>query len=179
MSLRTLKTLILPSNGQHTYIRILCNNNLIGNVFGKRWVHNDRQVLWITQLCVSLEHRNQGIAKWLLEEMREEGDVGFGILSSQPFAVMAFLRAFGRGLRELEMETSKEKVQAVMESCPIGYVRDATLLEGEDGIVRCADTKFWVDHAEPNAAIEVIEKEGVWPLGELPDGHEYLAWLKK
>lgn len=62
-----------------------------------------------------------------------------------------------------------------MQSCPVAYVREAKVCK-EDRRVCCADTEFWVDHEEPTAALATLRGKGVeWPLGELPEGHEYLA----
>ena len=66
-----------------------------------------------------------------------------------------------------------------MGSSPVQYVRNAQLHENTDGSVLCADTGFWVDHAEPDAALRVVKERGIeWPFGKLPEGHEFLAIAK-
>jgi len=72
----------------------------------------------------------------------------------------------------------------VIESAPIAYLRSAKLcgkLFDEHtpfDQVSLANTGFFVDHAEPLAALqqwhEGCDNNIAWPLGELPDGHEYL-----
>ena len=184
MSSKKLEEQVLPSGADNIYIRMLINSELAGNVFGTRWVYEGRPMVWITQLCVSSKHRSQGIAKKLLEALRQN-ERGFGILSSHPFAILAVLRVFGRGPKDVDLEMTKRHARAVMATCPVGYVKKAKLRgalfdgDGKDGTVSCADTQFWVDHKEPLQALKSIKEKGfVWPFGELPDGHEFLVLVK-
>lgn len=186
MSAKRLREQILPTGADSVYIRIMAAGQLVGNVFGTRWIDEDnRKILWITQLCVSKQHRNQGIAKTLLENLAQSEDA-VGILSSHPFAISAVLRVFGRGLDDVDLEMMKKHAVAVMKSCPVGYVQAAeprgmlfSQSTDDDGALSCADTEFWVDHREPLEALETIRRKGiVWPLGELPEGHEFLILVK-
>ena len=189
MSPEKLEEKILPPGTDNIYIRMQINNELVGNVFGARWIYKGQSMIWVTQLCVSSKHRNQGIAKKLLGVLRQKDHSGVGILSSHPFAILAVLRVFGRGLEGIDedLKMTKWHARAVMDTCPVGYVREAQLRgvlfegegEGGNGTVSCADTQFWVDHEEPLQALKVIEEKGVvWPLGELPHGHEFLVLVK-
>ena len=78
-----------------------------------------------------------------------------------------------------------------MASCPIEYVRHSTVrgklfsdkddIEDIDGkaVVSCADTSFWVDHQESEQALKVLKAKGAkWPLGELPQGCEFLVLVE-
>lgn len=72
-----------------------------------------------------------------------------------------------------------------MASCPVKYVRTAqlrgSLLNSEvtDGTVSCADTEFFVDHTEPDAALDAVQRKGIkWPFGRLPEGHEFLVFVE-
>jgi hypothetical protein len=38
-------------------------------------------------------------------------------------------------------------------------------------------TEFYVDHAEPLAALSVFKDKRRWSLGDLPEGHEFLIIL--
>jgi hypothetical protein len=98
---------------------------------------------------------------------------------------MAALRAFGRGLEEVNLEMVREHARGIMGSSPVAYVRNAKLrgslfgAEEEGGVVCCADTGFFVDHAEPLAALEAVKNRGVeWPFGSLPEGCEFLVLVK-
>ncbi|KAI9819308.1 MAG: hypothetical protein M1827_007465 [Pycnora praestabilis] len=184
MSPRKLEEQVLPSGANNIYIRVLIDNDLAGNVFGTRWVYEGRGMVWITQLCVSYRYRNQGIAKRLLETLREK-ECGFGILSSHPFAILAVLRVFGRGPEDVNLEMTRDHARSLMASCPVTYVSEAKIRgalfgdEVDDGSISCADTGFWVDHTEPLEALNVVREKGItWPLGELPDGCEFLVLIK-
>ena len=119
----------------------------------------------------------------LLLKLREgETDHVVGILSSHPFAVMAALRAFGRGLQEVDLSMIKTHAAETIATAPVGYVRKArihgSLFEDSvgDGAVSCANTDFFVDHTEPLEALAAVHAKGVaWPLGELPEGYEFLV----
>lgn len=46
---------------------------------------------------------------------------------------------------------------------------------GEDGSVCSAFTDFFIDHTEPQEALQMVEAHGnKWPFGKLGDGCEYL-----
>ena len=175
MNPQTLKQKVVATHGS-LYIRALLDGVLVGNAFAVCYEHEGRSICWITQLVVSSSYRNRGIAKLLLSRIHQSSpstETKYGILSTHPFAVCAFLRVFGQGIEEFD-RTEKRDCE-VMESCPVGYVAEAKLGGGEEKVC-LADTKFWVDHGEPMAALARLRKGGVeWPLGELPDGCEFLA----
>jgi hypothetical protein len=122
----------------------------------------------------------------MLRELGKDGnDCVFGILSSHPAAVKALLKAFGRGLEDVDLEMVKVHARDIMESSPVEYVKKVRLrgsLFGEDqeeSVVSCADTKFFVDHAEPLDALETVKRRGEdWPFGSLPEGCEFLALVE-
>lgn len=68
-----------------------------------------------------------------------------------------------------------------MRASPVAYVHDAklrgSLFDAADatGLVAGVDSSFYIDHREPMAALKEIEKHWKWPLGELPEGCEYLV----
>lgn len=70
-----------------------------------------------------------------------------------------------------------------MKSSPIPYVRDAKLSRGllnpdvphdPHDIISGVNTQFLVDHGEPLEALDLVRESWNWPLGELPDGYEFL-----
>ncbi|KAF2711662.1 hypothetical protein K504DRAFT_500317 [Pleomassaria siparia CBS 279.74] len=126
----------------------------------------------------------------ILRNIREDEDRTFGILSSHPAAIMATLRAFGRGIENFDFSFAKLHGRGLMASSPVMYVKTATLkgtafsnerkTEDEQSVredcICCAFTDFWVDHKEPLEALRSVEEEGVhWPLGKLPEGCEFLV----
>ncbi|KAG8628113.1 hypothetical protein KVT40_003986 [Elsinoe batatas] len=186
MSASKLRNECLPAseNAEHTYVKAMVGDRLVGNVFATRWISEGRPMCWITQLVVVPEFRNMGLATKMLLKLREDGEYqGFGILSSHPFAIMACLRAFGRGVEGVDFSMTKDGAISIMSSCPVRYVRTAKLqgsLFGDDDkkskVVSCADTGFWVDHTEPSQALDIIKAKGIkWPFGTLPEGHEFLV----
>ncbi|KAK6196570.1 Osmotic growth protein [Pestalotiopsis sp. IQ-011] len=131
------------------------------------------------------EHRGKKLATQILRRLREgHDDGGFGILSSHPAAILAALRAWGRGIEDVDLSMTREHAKAVMAASPVNYVKHAKPMgslfregEDEDGAVCCADTAFWVDHAEPLAVLAAVKerRDVQWPFGELPEGCEYLV----
>lgn len=77
---------------------------------------------------------------------------------------------------------AKEHGAGIMAASPVKYVRDAKLKGSifgiDDGTVCCADTNFWVDHAEPLAILAEVKNKVTWPFGELPEGCEFLVLVK-
>jgi hypothetical protein len=113
----------------------------------------------------------------------ESQNVHYGILSSHPAAIMSALRAFGHGLEEVDVELIKEHARGAMDASPVDYVRSAALggslfVPEDSTAVSCAFTDFWVDHGEPSAVLEEVRKTRYWPLGENPEGIEYLVLIK-
>ena len=45
-------------------------------------------------------------------------------------------------------------------------------------MVSGVDTGFFVDHDEPNAALEAIKNDLPWPPGDLAEGHEFLLIIQ-
>lgn len=77
-----------------------------------------------------------------------------------------------------------QTAQQIMKDSPVAYVRDAKLRgsvfscgeKDNTHLVSGVDTEFFVDHAEPEEALMDIHMHGswTWPLGGLPEGHEFL-----
>ncbi|KAH9216827.1 hypothetical protein DL95DRAFT_362868 [Leptodontidium sp. 2 PMI_412] len=185
ISPKLLRKKILPDGGNNTFISTARGNELLGILFATRWMYKGKSILWVTQLCVHLEYRNEGIAKGLLSALNTNEDYAIGILSSHPFSISAVARVFGNGLEDVDLYTMRLEARDIMATCPVTYVRDAKLRgslfehEPEDGTLSCADTQFWVDHREPDEALNLIKEKGrLWPFGHLPEGHEYLLLVK-
>ena len=71
-----------------------------------------------------------------------------------------------------------------MKASPVSYIRDAKLCGAvfdtadSSGLVSGVNTGFFVDHEEPLEALAHVRQSWQWPLGELPDGYEYLLVLR-
>jgi hypothetical protein len=122
----------------------------------------------------------------LIKLCENEKDDRFGILSSYPFAIMAALRAFGRGVEKVDLSIAKADATKTMDTSPVEYVRTAKLRGSlfddntADGTVSCADTNFFVDHTEPLEALAAVHAKGTsWPFGDLPEGFEFLVFVDR
>ncbi|KAK0104830.1 hypothetical protein ONS95_005097 [Cadophora gregata] len=185
ISPKLLYTKILPGDRDNSYLSMRRGTELLGILFATRWMYQGKTILWVTQLCVHREHRNEGIAKRLLNTVKNDKDYAVGILSSHPFSISAVARTFGNGIEGIDLDVMRSEARDIMGTCPVTYVREAKLHgalfeDGSaDGTISCADTQFWVDHHEPEAALQTIKDKGiVWPLGYLPEGHEYLLFVR-
>jgi hypothetical protein len=69
----------------------------------------------------------------------------------------------------------------VLEASTVDYLKSAQLRgdlfqeNADTGAISSAFTEFYVDHAEPSEALAKFKTRGKWCLGELLEGHEYLA----
>ncbi|KAI4696192.1 uncharacterized protein J4E88_000364 [Alternaria novae-zelandiae] len=184
MSKNRLREQSLAPGTDSVLVRATVDGKLAGHAFATFWEHEGHKIGWITQLCVGQNFRRNGLATKILSHLREnKHDHSFGILSSHPATIRAALRAFGHGIEQVDLSGIKALIPAIMKSSPVPYVKMATptgsLFDQGDqtGAVCCADTAFWVDHAEPLAALNVIKEDGIkWPFGDLPDGCEFLAF---
>ena len=70
----------------------------------------------------------------------------------------------------------------IIDTSPVSYLKNAKLhgslfQDGTDGAVSSVNTEFFVDHDEPLQTLKRWEErqDMAWPLGELPEGHEFYA----
>ncbi|KAM7190662.1 acyl-CoA N-acyltransferase [Rhypophila sp. PSN 637] len=185
MSMSRLRALYLPAGGRCSYVRVHVDGVLAGNAFACRWDYQDRQVCWITQLVVHHDYRGRRLATRLLEKARDVDDEIFGIMSSHPAACIAACKAFSDvSFDKISMDFIRTYAGDVMARSPITYVKEGKpcgqIFEdnsktGVNSIVSGVDTGFFVDHQEPLDALNWIQESGgSWPLGGLPEGHEFL-----
>ena len=202
MSPAKLRAELLPSEhiAQCSYVRAIVDGDYVGHAFACEWLSRGRPILWITQLVVHAHFRSKGIAKSMLKKLERCHIYGYGIVSSHAHAIMAATTAFGRGpegkphilpyIREQHAKVRaqqalnfiKEHAVTVMKRSPIRYIREAevhgTLFEDAGDNVSTIDTKFLVDHAEPEEALRLVKEVGrEWHLGSLPEGHEFLVFI--
>lgn len=157
---------------------------------------------WVTQLVVHSDFRERGLAAYLLNLLRQDGDVIFGLMSSHPAACLAAAKAFGGQSQiilqccDLDADISigcinmvalpfmQDNAEAIMKCSPIGYVRDAELrgslydCKDKSGAISSVNTEFHVDHAQALEALAWVRERREWPLGGLLEGHEFLLILE-
>ncbi|KAJ8098965.1 hypothetical protein POJ06DRAFT_270041 [Lipomyces tetrasporus] len=179
-----LRCQCLPEGAACSYVRVTVDGHLAGNAFACRWISNGRTVCWITQLVVHLDFRERGLACGLLNQLREDDDDIYGLISSHPAACMAAAKVFGNSINLVNLDFIRKYTEAVMKVSPISYVKDAklrgSLFDPGDtsGRISSVDTNFFVDHAEPLEALAWVRQEFEWPLGELLEGNEFVIILE-
>jgi len=184
LSASRLREQYLPPNAETSYTRVTIDGILAGNVFVCRWDYKGSRICWITQLVVHQNYRERGLAGGLLRSLRTDAvDDIYGIMSSHPAACLAAASSFATNIERVSLEFIREKADAIMRASPIPYVKEAklcgTLFDSNDspGLVSGVNTGFFVDHDEPLEALGLVRQEWAWPLGDLPDGHEFLLIL--
>ena len=142
--------------------------------------YDNKSVCWVTQLVVHRDYRKRGLATGLLNELRQEEDDIYGLMSSHPTACVAAVKVFRGTMNTVKLNFIRDHAEGIIAASPISYVKDAKLrgrlFESNDpsSIVSCVDTNFFVDHTEPLEALTWVREHRDWPLGELIDGHEFL-----
>ncbi|EER39533.1 conserved hypothetical protein [Histoplasma capsulatum H143] len=140
-----------------------------------------------------LSHSPAWTATALLRSICADTDDMYGIMSSHPAACMAAASSYGTrstwvlilvgGIEKAPLGLVEANAKAVLEASPIPYIKNARLCgslfnpEDSTGLVCGVDTGFFVDHKEPLEVVEVVRQDLQWPLGDLPEGHEYLLIL--
>ncbi|KAG1802339.1 hypothetical protein EV424DRAFT_1273224, partial [Suillus variegatus] len=81
----------------------------------------------------------------------------------------------------VDLDFIRAHAKGILQSSPISYLNDAqlrgTLFEDDccNGSILSVFTQFYVDHAEPLRVLSHYQNKDQWCLGELADGHEFLA----
>ncbi|KAI0554106.1 hypothetical protein F4679DRAFT_527144 [Xylaria curta] len=184
MNARRLREQCFPDATAGSYVRVTVDGTPAGHAFACRWGCDGMTVCWVTQLVVVKGYREQGLATGLLRALREDTDDIFGIASSQPAACLAAVKAFGTTIEKVSLDFVAKNAASIMETSPVPYIRDSrlrgALFDDKDSteLISGLDTKFLVDHGEPLETLNRVRERWDWPLGELPDGHEYLLIIQ-
>jgi len=89
-------------------------------------------------------------------------------------------------ISQLDFAFMKRHAFDIVSSAAIGYIKDAKPsgsvfrdASEAEGSICTLFTRFYVDHAEPAAAWDrwIAKENKAWPLGMLPEGHEFLCIL--
>jgi hypothetical protein len=151
-------------------------------------------------LVVDRNYRERGLAKGLLNQLKQNDVDIYGLMSSHPAACLAAAKAFrGKHTKALHYGINSKNyrlyqntltwsyrkyAEEIMKASPISYVKDAkfrgSVFDPGDtsGLVSSLDSGFFVDHNEPLEALAWVREEMDWPLGELFDGHEFILILE-
>ncbi|KAJ7252130.1 hypothetical protein B0H12DRAFT_1234007 [Mycena haematopus] len=174
------------SDPEHSMLALCtADNAIVGHAFATVWQYNGSGICWITQLVVSRDYRERGIATGLLQLFPgPDFNCGtFGLVSSHPAACLALFKRAHAKSRKLDLDFIKAHAQKIMDTTNISYLkgvqlRGSLLQEAEaGGAMSCAFTDFYVDHEEPLRAMNRWEEKQdmAWPLGVLPEGHEFFC----
>ena len=85
------------------------------------------------------------------------------------------------GIYSVDLDFIHDNAENVLATSDIGYLKTAkpcgTIFQAgcDTGAVLSVFTEFYVDHEEPLEVLDKFKARGNWCLGELLDGHEYLA----
>lgn len=90
-----LRAQYLPTDAACSYVRVTAEDRLAGNAFACRWSCKGKTICWVTQLVVHSDFRERGLAVGLLNQLRQDGDDVYGLMSSHPAACLAAAKAFG------------------------------------------------------------------------------------
>ncbi|CRK32826.1 hypothetical protein BN1708_005928 [Verticillium longisporum] len=122
----------------------------------------------------------------LLLHLIDPEDDALGIMSSHPAACKALAKAVGDiRFAEVVLDFAQAHAAGVLAASPIEYIQAAklrgSLFDSRDtgGMVSCVDSGYYVDHDEPFEALAWFNANGTWPLGDLPDGHEFLLLVER
>jgi len=125
--------------------------------------------IWITQLVVHSDHRQNGIARQLLAFCVRTGVALAGLVSSHPAAVKALQRAVG--IEEYNHNLIRAHGHDIARQSAVHYLQLPRINFPQDRSVVVTD--FWVDHSEINHILQ--GQIPGWTFGEIHDGEEFLA----
>jgi ribosomal protein S18 acetylase RimI-like enzyme len=90
-----LRSQYLPDNAICFYIRVTVDGQLASNAFACRWTVNNKTVCWVTQLVVDRDYQERGLAKNLLNQLKQNDIDIYSLISSYPAACLVAAKAFG------------------------------------------------------------------------------------
>ncbi|KAG1732317.1 hypothetical protein EDB19DRAFT_1912157 [Suillus lakei] len=158
---------------------------LCGHAFASMWDYGENKIGWVTQLVVDEAVRQRYVATQLLQTLKVHAPFSriniVGLVSSHPAACNALAKYAAADLKDVNLDFIRVHAKGILQFSPISYLND-TQLKGvlfedncDNGSISSVFTKFYVDHTEPLKVLAHYKNKGQWCLGELADGHEFLA----
>lgn len=100
LSKNRLRAQYLTDHATSSYVRVTVEDRLAGNAFACRWSYKNTNVCWVTQLVVHSDFRERGLATGLLNQLRQDDDGIYGLMSSETMGTKGRLsRTAGTGGR--------------------------------------------------------------------------------
>jgi hypothetical protein len=146
------------------------NDNTVGHAFFYKFYDEIiGKICWITQLVVDTNVRNRGIAKNLIHNAFDPDCCTCGLVTSHPYAIRSLEKATGyKCVPEVILYLTPFLLKS-----NIPYILNKTVSN------TTINTEFFVDHTNVLKIIEEEKNNNNWVLGDLPEGYEYFAFIKK
>ncbi|KAI0685879.1 hypothetical protein C8T65DRAFT_773272 [Cerioporus squamosus] len=187
MSVKRLRSQCLSDPNNTILVIARIQDEIVGHAFATKWQYGKDYVGWVTQLVVDVNQRKRYIATELLQTLKYhtwyEGVTMMGLVSSHPAACHALCKLNSLATKQVDLQFIATHAQGVLKSTTIEYLKTAELRGSlfqpsvTNGTVSSVYMQFFVDHAEPQEALNVYVEQNRWVLGALLDGHEFLLLL--
>lgn len=143
-------------------------------IYFRKYIDGEGTMSWIVQLVVHDKYTNCGIASRLLHSAWGfSSDVARGLATSNPLTVKTLESATFRKVSLKAMERHRDKIEKIAKYIPFAINKTITI-DNKKAIIA---TEFYVDHSKISENIEKYRSN--WELGELPEGHEWIAFTFK
>lgn len=143
-------------------------------IYFRKHIAGEGYMSWIVQLVVHSGFTNCGIASRLLHSAWGfSSDVAWGLATSNPLTVKTLESATFRSADPKMMEKHRDKIEKIAKYIP--FAKDAKITITDDTAI--IDTGFYVSHDKLEENKKKYKSE--WKLGDLPEGHEWLAFTFK
>lgn len=160
----------------NTYVALaILNGVIIGQAFYLKDIFGKNDYIsWVLQLVVHEDYRKQGIAKTLLHSIWGfSDDYAWGLATSNALTVKTLEKATFRKVDPKEMLKHSAKIVMIKNKVPFASNSQMYLDDGTSIL----DSGFPVDRKVISQNMKLYN--GEWKLGELPIGHEWLAFTFK
>ncbi|KAG1742266.1 uncharacterized protein EDB91DRAFT_1052130, partial [Suillus paluster] len=134
---------------------------------------------WVTQLVIDKSVCKRYIATQLLQTLKSQMVVS--LISSHPAACNILAKYASTNIYDVDLDFIRTHAEGILASSSISYLKAAELrgnlfqADCDASTVSSVFTSFYVDHTEPLEALQQYKAKGQWCLGDLLEGHEFLA----
>lgn len=160
------------------YARLKKDSSLIGYAIAEQeYIDNKKKmIIWVTQFVVHKDYRNRMVGFDLLSFVWGLSDAyAWGLVTANPYAVRALEKATRRRCEPKIISNHLKELMNFGELY-VWYIDSNTQCTVSDSIA-IIDTKFQVDHSDNPERIKNVTRETPWTMGDLPEGHEWLAFV--
>lgn len=145
---------------------------LIGHAYYLFIKTNQGPISWILQLVVHKQYRNHSIGKKLLLSVWGfSGDRAWGLATSNPLTVKTLESSTFRDVSIPAMRKNLNLIKQIAAEVDYLDVNKIFITENQSIV----NSNFFVDHRIIKKNMKLAYKKN-WKLGELPEGHEWIAF---